>query len=55
MTQIKNRPITLGQKTRELITTKLNIFRIGTQGDLWQWQEGAKDVKSLSCNATHVE
>ena len=44
MTQIKNRPITLGQKTRELITTKLNIFRIGTQGDLWQWQEGAKDT-----------
>jgi len=44
MTQIQDRPITLGQKTRELITTKLNIYNVTNYAQLWDWQEGAKDT-----------
>ena len=41
---IKDRPITLGQKTRELITTKLNIYNVTTYAQLWDWQVGAKNT-----------
>jgi hypothetical protein len=41
---IKDRPITLGHKLRELITTKLNIYNVARFAQLWNWQEGAKNT-----------
>ena len=42
--QIKDRPITLGHKLRELITTKLKIFPISYHAYFYDWEEGAKDT-----------
>ena len=40
---IKERPITLGQKTRELINTKITkIYNVVDYAQLWQWEIGAK-------------
>jgi len=42
--RIKDRPITLGQKAHELITTKLKIYNVEKYAQLWQWREGAKNT-----------
>jgi len=41
---IKDRPITLGHKLRELITNKLKIYNVARFAQLWNWQEGAKNT-----------
>jgi len=42
--QIKDRPLTLGHKLRELIKNKLKISNLSDRNSLWDWQEGAKDT-----------
>ena len=44
MEKKENRPITLGQKTRELILNKLKLKDLSKKNSLWDWQEGAKDT-----------